>query len=118
MSLSKAKALDPGALSVRMQVYEPASTEDGLGGSTVSWTFRRSVWAAFEADSPSRRSTDPVANSLGRGKVFMRIGLCPPVGWRLRWSDQFGEHTVEVSAVERGTQRYPFDSCSIEEIAP
>lgn len=108
---------EPGALNLRMQVFEPVATDDELGGSNITLTLRRSVWAAFDEDGPARQSADPVNDALATGTVRSRIGMAPPVGWRLVWSALGAARTVEVIAVQRGTQADPFDLCAVREVA-
>jgi head-tail adaptor len=108
---------EPGALNLRMQVLEPVATDDELGGGTITLTLRRSVWAAFDEDGPARQSADPVNDALATGTVRTRIGMAPPVGWRLTWSALGSTRTMEVIAVQRGTQADPFDLCAVREVA-
>jgi head-tail adaptor len=111
------QAFDPGALNLRMQVMEPVATDDEMGGGTITYIQRRSVWAAFEEDGPARQSTDPVNDALATGTVRTRIALAPPVGWRLQWIALGGLRAVEVVAVQRGTSADPFDLCRVLERA-
>lgn len=108
---------EPGALNLRMQVFEPTAAEDDLGGNTITHTLRRSVWAAFDEDGPARQSADPVNDALATGTVRTRIGMAPPVGWRLTWDALGAARTVEVIAVQRGTSADPFDLCAAREVA-
>ncbi|MEQ8656182.1 MAG: hypothetical protein RIC24_02590 [Hyphomicrobiales bacterium] len=110
-------AREPGALNLRMQVFEPVATEDGLGGSTITPMLRRSVWAAFNEEAPARQSVDPVSDALATGTVRTRIGMAPPVGWRLQWDALGGTRALEVIAVQRGTSVDPFDLCAVREVA-
>lgn len=109
---------EPGALNLRMQVFEPVATDDGLGGNTIIHTLRRSVWAAFDEDAPARQSTDPVNDALATGTLRTRIGMAPPVGWRLSWDALGGTRALEVIAVQRGTSADPFDLCAVREVTP
>ncbi len=118
MSVARNPALDAGALSLRMQVLEPVATNDGMGGETITFTQRRSVWAAFEPETPAQHQSLPVVDALARGTVSTRIGLAPPPGWRLSWSSLGSERTVEVMALERGNQTSPFDMAVVAEVAP
>ncbi|MBO6674925.1 MAG: hypothetical protein JJ908_01685 [Rhizobiales bacterium] len=110
------RTFDPGALNLRMQVLEPVASDDEIGGGTIAYTQRRSVWAAFEEDAPARQSADPVNDALATGTVRTRIALAPPVGWRLQWNALGGMRAVEVIAVQRGTSADPFDLCAVREV--
>ncbi|MFK7793286.1 MAG: hypothetical protein AB8B88_11530 [Devosiaceae bacterium] len=118
MSRSGTAVLDPGALNIRMQALEPVAVDDGMGGQTTTPVVRRSLWAAFAADSPTRSHASPLKDALTRGQVRTRIGIAPPVGWKLTWTALGAERCVEILAVERGTQSNPFDVCAVQEVAP
>ena len=116
MSAAK-NTLDPGALTLRMQVLEPVATDDEMGGGMRAFALRRSMWAAFDEDSPALQSADPVRDPLATGTVRTRIAMAPPVGWRLAWTVLGGTRTVEVLALQRGTPADPFDLCAVREVA-
>ena len=112
-----AKTHDPGNLPLRMEVLEPTKVSDGLGGATVTYGVKRSAWGGFEADKLALDTSANVTNPLARGTVRMRLGLAPPVSWRLRWSALGAPQTFEVLALQRGTSAGPFDLCSVQEVA-
>ncbi|MBV6658313.1 MAG: hypothetical protein KI785_11160 [Devosiaceae bacterium] len=112
---AKTQPLDPGALSIRMQVLVPTTTSDGMGGGTRSMVAERKVWARFEPKAPAQHETDPTDDRYARGTVTVRLSQAPATGAHLQWT-QFGtERTVIVEAVEPGTANYPFDRCAVRE---
>lgn len=118
MSAASAKSLDPGALNLRMHVQEPVQADDAMGGGTIVYTVQRSVWAMFEPGAPKQSYASPVRDALARGTIKVRIGLAPPIGWRLAWRAYDSDRVVEVIAVEAGTAASPFDVCTVREVAP
>lgn len=108
---------DPGALSLRVEVLEPVIADDAMGGGTATFTVRHKLWAAFEPDGPSQRSADPVNNSLATGRLMVRLGNAPSIGWRIAWVQAGLARTMEIEAVEPGRGDFPFDVCAVREVA-
>ncbi|MEM6711472.1 MAG: hypothetical protein AAF590_04250 [Pseudomonadota bacterium] len=108
--------LDPGSLSIRMQVLEPVASDDGMGGGAVSYAVRRSLWAAFEPDAPAQSAGVPIRDASARGRVRTNLGIAPPPGWRLSWQSISGTGTFEVLAREIGTRTFPYDLCDVREV--
>ncbi|GAB5511188.1 MAG: hypothetical protein Rhims3KO_25890 [Hyphomicrobiales bacterium] len=116
--MSIKRADDPGALPLRVEVLEPVIAEDDMGGGTATFTVRHKLWAAFEPDGPSQRSADPVSNSLATGRLMVRLGNAPSIGWRIAWVQAGLARSMEIAAVEPGRADFPFDVCAVREVTP
>lgn len=116
--MSIKRTADPGALSVRIEVLEPVITPDAMGGGSTVFTARHKLWAAFEPDAPAQRSSEPVANTLATGRLTVRLGNAPAIGWRIGWAQAGSARVAEIMAVEPGRADYPFDVCRVREVAP
>lgn len=116
--MSIKRTADPGALSLRIEVLEPVTTDDAMGGGSVNFMARHKLWAAFEPDGPAQRSTDPVSNALSTGQLTVRLGQAPSIGWRVSWVQGGVTRAMEIEAAEPGRADYPFDVCRVREVAP
>lgn len=108
---------DPGSLSLRIEVLEPVIASDEMGGGTPSFTARHKLWAALVPDGPAQRSSEPVSNSLATGRLSVRIGNAPAIGWRVAWVQLGVARAMEIVAVEPGRADFPFDVCTVREVA-
>ena len=108
------RPLDPGALNLRMAVFEPVTSDDGMGGGVETLVERRHVWARFEPDAPAAGTSETLHDVLGAGTVTMRAGMAPKAGWVLHWTAGGVSRTVRIDAVEPGRR---YDRCRVTEVA-
>lgn len=115
--MSARKVRDPGSLPLRVEVLEPIASDDAMGGAGVVFTVHHKLWAAFKADGPALRSAAPVRSALTTGRLTVRIGKAPAIGWQVAWVQVGIQRTMEIVAVEPGSPENPFDVCALREVA-
>ncbi len=81
--------LDPGRLSLRLELQQDIETADGVGGFTSAWTAVRDVWAeirplgSLPVERASNTGNDVTHEILVRHRPDIRSGMRFRKGARL-----------------------------------
>jgi len=77
-----------GQLRERLTVLVPAQKKDRIGGYTVSWAKKWSVWAHIMPQINSTPSEDCKGWKKAFYKIRVRSGIGLKASMRIRWQDK------------------------------
>ena len=98
-------------LSIRLTLQEPQATEDELGGRSVSWNTRTTLWGGIEP-LMGREAADGLWHDQPAGRLRARIWLrrrtdvTPAPGMRLVEATTGRAWHIETVADPDGARRY------------
>lgn len=81
--------LASGQLKKRIELQEPTNADDGLGGSTVTWTTKITVWAAIWDVQANERIQAMQRTATTSHQVRIRYDPDIKTSWRIKWGTKY-----------------------------